>query len=166
MLGASDNVRSDGSESDYYHTASPASADYDVSADLKVTSNNNYAGVMGRVATGATTWYGAGYDSGSTRYEYFKAVAGSFTTLGTSSATLTVGNTYNVKLTMSGTTIGVVAPGWTPSTTDSAISAAGKAGLYTASGAGNGYYVDNLVGTDAGGGGTPAVKELALLGVG
>lgn len=121
-----------------------------MSADLFVASNSNYAGVTGRMDTSATTWYGAGYDNGNTRWEYFKAVTGSFTSLGTSSATLTVSSTYNVKLSMAGTTIKLIVDTvQLASTTDSAISATGKAGLYTASGSGNGYEPDNLVAADA-----------------
>lgn len=159
VQGSSDRVRSDGSEGDYYHTATPGSANYYGQEDLVWVSTNNYAGVIVRMDTSATTWYGAGYDSGNTRWELFKAVAGSFTTLGTSSASFTSG-THTIKLDVSGTGATVSLTFYvdtvstlTASDTDAnRITATNKVGFYTASGAGNGYQVDNLSGVDGTGG--------------
>lgn len=167
LVIASNRARSSGGEGDYYNNGTPGSADYDVSADLFVASNSNYAGVTGRASTTVVTWYGAGYDNGNTRWEFFKGVAGSFTTLDTSTATLTASNTYNVKLSMLGTTIKLIVDGVTLKTaTDSAIAAAGKSGCYSQSGAGSGYHIDNFLAADAGGGGGVTVRQLGALGVG
>ena len=154
----SNQASATGAEADYYHTATPGSANYFVQADLVCqTTPTSYAGVMLRTDTAATTWYGAGYDQGNARWELFRGSAGSFTTLGTSAATFSSG-TRTIKLTVSGTGatvslelfVGGVSTITASDTNASRITATGKAGLYTACNvsANNGYSVDTLSADD------------------
>lgn len=137
----------DSSETIYYHSGSPASADYTVKADfLKKDDSDGAQMVCGRMSTSANTFYAAQYTrsvSGSTAaWKLFKRVAGTFTQLGSSvNQTLTVDVAYEGKLSMSGSTIELYKEGsGTPSisTTDTSITAAGKSGLR-----GTGYVSTN-----------------------
>src|SRR3990167_3619960 len=104
---ASDRVRQSTTTSAYWHSGTPTSADYSVSADLfmkETSGGNNYAGVIGRVNTAANTFYMGRYaGEASDSWQLFKAVAGAFTQLGSDSAqSLTDETTYNVKMEMVG----------------------------------------------------------------
>ncbi len=118
----------------YYRSESPSSADYEVSADITNDGggSGDAAGVLGRCSTSASTWYMARLNSGN--FQLFKFVSGTATQLGSNVTTgyPTTGNTSNIKLSMSGSSIDMYANGGgSPiiSQTDSAISAAGQAGL-------------------------------------
>lgn len=117
----------------YYNDAAPAGADYSVTGNIFVVDNAvaSYPGVVGRVATGANTMYRAIYRQDATIWRLEKMVAGVLTTLGTDfSQVLTNSQTYALKLEMIGTAIKVYIDGVERiSVTDSAISAAGKAGV-------------------------------------
>lgn len=121
----------------YWHSGTPAGADYSVSADLftKTTDGGDGGtGVIGRVDTSANTFYMARYAGVAIDgWQLFKAVAGVFTQLGsTTTQSLTDETAYNVKLEMIGTAIKLYKEGSgsaTISSTDSSITAAGKAGL-------------------------------------
>lgn len=126
----------------YYHSGTPASADYSVSADIfaKETDGGTHnAGVVGRVNTGANTFYNARYLGQTTdAWQLFKFVAGVATQLGSSSTqSLTDETSYNVKLEMIGSSSTAVklykegSGSATISVTDSSspITAAGKAGI-------------------------------------
>jgi hypothetical protein len=135
----------------YYATTPPGSADYSVAADLVVVSANGSMGVAGRISTSADTMYFTRYNSAASRWELFSLVAGAATSLGTFSQALTVGNTYNVKLSMVGTAISVLIDGVSRiSVTNSAVTVAGRAGLRGTGGASGGtdatsYHLDNFV---------------------
>ena len=80
-------------------------------------------GVIGRAGTSSETYYLARYSATSARWELWKLVNSSSTTLGTYSQTLTAGSTYRVRLEMSGTTIRLYVDGVQQiSVTDSSIS--------------------------------------------
>lgn len=123
----------------YYHTATPPSADYSVSADIYEASNPAAyaAGVVGRLDTSAATGYMLRhqYSAGGTNdaWQLWRFVANSFTQLGSNSADpITTGTSARGELRMSGTTIaGYARGGTTPviSVTDSTITAVGKAGI-------------------------------------
>jgi hypothetical protein len=170
-----------GMGSAYLHSATPPSADYSVSVDIldasSGTAGQTYlAGPLGRGNGGANTFYHAHYNNTSTvrQWRLWKCVSGVFTQLGSSvSQTLTVGSTYNCRLTMSGTTISLTKENEaTPiiSVTDSAISTTGKAGLRVAAGTTPGdatlLQLDNFVGADLAGGSpttvTVTVGSLAM----
>jgi len=145
---------SDGGEGDYYNSTAPGNADETVSADLIVTSNNNYAGLLARFVD-SSNYYGAGYDNGNGWWEVFKVVGGSFTRIGSASATLTVSSTYAMAFSVIGTTLTLKIGGVTTvgPLTDSGVSGAGHCGLYSASNRGvNGYQMDNWVAADSTGG--------------
>lgn len=120
----------------YWHSGTPASADYSVSADLFFKETNggtSGAGPIGRVDTAANTFYHARYiGSTADAWQLYKFVAGATTLLGSSAQAITDETSHNCKLRMVGTTIEVYVDGGATaliSVTDSAIAAAGKAGL-------------------------------------
>lgn len=159
----------------YYHSGSPASADYTVSADLRAFDTDGgitYIGPVARMNTSATTWYQARYAGGSDdAWQLRKAVGGSYSSLGSTSQTFTNGDTRNVKLSVEGTTIEMFIDGsGTPlfSTTDSSITAAGKAGLLASGSVTNppesnirNMHLDNFSADDIGGGGPPTLTALS-----
>lgn len=127
--------RSGTNYSGYYTSAVPTSPDYSVQADLVFRSNiqNDYAGVIGRVATGSATFYGARWQQGNGNgswviYEYNN---GAFTSLATTAAaSRTVNQTNRLKLEMVGTAIKLYVDGvLTASATDATITAAGRGGI-------------------------------------
>ena len=147
----------------YWHSGTPSSADYSVSADLfakETDGGTALAGVIGRVSTAANTLYHARYSGDTTdSWQLYKAVAGTFTQLGSSSAqSLTDETAYNIKLEMIGTAIKLYKEGSgtaTISATDSAITAAGKAGIRMFHGAPSdtaGIHIDNFSADDVVGG--------------
>lgn len=154
----------------YYNTASPASADYSVSADIFVVNNANasYGGVAGRVVIGANTMYRAYYRQELTAWRLEKMVAGTPTTLGSDyTQSLTNSQTYTVKLEMIGTSIKLYVDGVERiSATDSDIAGAGKAAVmsYTS----GGQQPTSITATDigGGGGGGGGTGHLSLLGMG
>lgn len=118
----------------YQHAGTPAGADYTVAADItKLTGNtgNNRMGVCGRMQSGVRTMYFALYSHDLGNIRLLKDVAGTTTTLGTYSFTLT-GTPARLLLRMVGDQISVELNG-TPvigPVTDTSITTAGKAGVY------------------------------------
>jgi hypothetical protein len=164
--------RSNNNSALFWHAGSPASADYEVSADLFTKETDGGAsntGVVGRVDTTANTAYHARYGGSTTDgWQLFKIVGGTSTQLGsTSSQSLTDETTYAVKLKMVGTTIELFKEGSgsaTISVTDSAISAAGKSGIRfvgTAETNTAGLHIDNFSADDVGGATHPSSGALA-----
>jgi hypothetical protein len=118
----------------YQNSASPASADYSTFTDLKYTgagAPDPQYGPCGRMQSGASTFYAVIFRPGNSTIRLYKFVAGAATQLGsTYSMTPTVNQIYNVELRMAGTAIDVYLDGASIITsTDSAISTAGKAGI-------------------------------------
>lgn len=120
----------------YYASGSPASADYSVTANYRVYTSASdpftLAGVAGRINTAANTYYVFfGAKNQSTEWVLRKYVAGVSTDLDTYDATIAADTTYQIKLEMIGTSIKAYIDGVEVcSATDSAISAAGKAGVF------------------------------------
>jgi hypothetical protein len=150
----------------YYHSGTPASADYSVTANLWVKgfgTTNNSIGVIGRVDTATDTHYWTRVvritSGGSTRIQLWKVVNGTLTQLGGNvDQTWNDEEAHTLTLDMSGTTIRALVDGaQTHSSTDSAISAAGKAGIKAgaASSDTDGYHIDSWSADEAGGGGQP-----------
>lgn len=137
----------------YYNDADPASADYSVTVDIFVVNNAvaSYPGVVGRVATAANTMYRALYDQAEGRWELEKVVAGIITALDVPySQALANSQTYALKLEMIGTTIKAYIDGVERMIdTDTAISAAGKAGVLQYSS--SGQQVTSISAEDIGG---------------
>lgn len=141
----------------YWHSGSPASADYSVSADLfvKEPSTVGVFGVLGRVNTADSTFYIGQYEDNNDYWSLRKSVGGTITLLGSSAATLADETSYNDKLEMAGTAIKLYKEGEaTPliSVTDSSITAAGKAGIRFAPNATpsdtTGIHLDNFSATE------------------
>jgi hypothetical protein len=156
----------------YANSATPPSADYSVSADITFESSQtgtNLIGVCGRMASGAATLYHAQYNEVAGAWRLWKQVAGTFTQLGSDvSQTLTIGQTYNIKLEMIGTAIKLYRDGTVLiSATDSAITAAGSAGIRINRSGGtldnaHGFVLDNFVADAGSAGNTVAVPAGAL----
>jgi hypothetical protein len=150
-------ARGEFSTNNYRANWTPASADYDVEFDLYVAStevNNLYA--LGRIA-GTDSWYQAGFRNGSgNNWVLGKTISGSYTQLAAQAGTttLTVGQTYRVRLRMVGTTISLyVDDVLVHSVTDSSLTSAGNPGV-RANGTGTsnstGYHFDNMAAVDYG----------------
>jgi len=115
-----------------YSSAVPASADYQVGADVVVKSKlvGDAAGVVGRLDTTNAngTYYLARYRAA--QWELVKRVNGVETILGTYADRLVAGTSYRLRLDLQGTAIRVYVDGILRiSATDGAISAAGRAGV-------------------------------------
>ena len=117
----------------YYTSAVPTSADYTVEADLRLAGTevtNDIAGVVGRVNTGAATFYYARYEQANHSWNLHRVVNNTWTFLGSAPQTITSGTTYRLALDMTGTTIRVLVDGTQViSATDAGIAPAGRGGL-------------------------------------
>jgi hypothetical protein len=125
----------------YFASGTPTLADYQVSTDviLKTSLAGDYAGVVGRAqlsdTTGQGTRYLAAYSTDYAAWVLTKSIAGTASVLGQYSQTLTADRSYAVTLDMRGTTIRLLVDGVERlSATDSAIPAAGRAGVLLGSG--------------------------------
>ena len=122
-------------ESLYYADPTPGNADYYVETVMirKELNAGSIAGIAGRIDTGANTFYRAVYDQTFSQLRLYKRIAGIDTGLGTPYAfTWFDEASHTIRLTMTGTGIAVSLNGTDRVTaTDSAISAAGKGGMYT-----------------------------------
>lgn len=143
----------------YHHSGTPASAEYDVTVDFRVltTGETRAFGPAGRLSTSANTMYLARYSVANTRWEMLKIDAGSATSLGTFTQTLSADTTYTCKLEIRNATKKVYVDGVERiSSTDNAVTAAGKAGLRdgssTAGSDTTGHHVDNFLAADTSGG--------------
>lgn len=116
-----------------YVSGVPASPDYAVGADLYVKSNlvGGMAGVVGRLDTTTQTFYMARWEQATTNWNLVKSVNGTRTQLKSSGQpALTVGESYRVRLDMSGNQLTLSVNGvLVVSATDSAITSVGRAGI-------------------------------------
>ena len=161
ITGAS-RLRADASGNAVYrNTATPPSADYEVSADIYVnTTTDTNAGVIARCSSSAATFYYARW-RGTVGHQLFKFVSGTATQLGSTVATTySDGTTAQIKLRVEGTTISLYKDGEPSpiiSVTDSDITAAGFAGLYINNGGyTTGPHLDHWAAAALGGGDTTA----------
>jgi hypothetical protein len=113
----------------YYASGIPGVADYDAEAFMRYkTANTEFTGVCGRIDTAANTFYIARWTSDELQLRKF--VAGVDTSLGASAQSLTADQDFTLKLQMRGTSIKLFFNDVERiSVTDSAIAAAGRAGL-------------------------------------
>ena len=147
VITNANRIRGGATNGIYYASGTPASADYDVEADLFVASVAGAAGLLGRENTAAGTYYLLDYETGSTAWKLYAIVNGSTAASTSFSQTLTVGQTYHVRLAMRGSSItGYVNGTAVVSLTDSNITAAGKAGVYfgQADTDSTGFHLDTL----------------------
>lgn len=135
-------------------TDTPSSADYWVEADYIFLSNTTVqrCGVIGRASDAARTFYMAriyNIAASTSNVQLFKAVAGTFTQLG-SNYSISSSGTYTIRLDMSGSTIRALVNGVERiSVTDTSITAAGKIGLYHSGDTQShsnttGFHIDNF----------------------
>lgn len=128
----------------YFHSATPPSADYSVSCDLyRFDTFSVAAGPVARATgTSVATHYHVRYSSSAGAYQLYKYIAGVATQLGSNAtAAFGVGETHNLRLEVAGSSIAVYLDGAaTPvigPVADTAITAAGYAGLRSASASGH-----------------------------
>ena len=169
LISDANRVRLDGTTNSspaiYYASAVPGSANYDVEGVLRVLSQANHmSGIAARMDTSANTMYHARWNRNNQRLELVKVVAGGHTVTDFVSRSAGSGTDITIKLSVSGTTLNVYDGGALSlgPRTDSAISAAGRAGFYMEKQAGTPSntvqsHWDSIVATDdtAGGGGVP-----------
>lgn len=145
---ANRGINSDANPALFYRSETPSNANYIVSTDLYVVSDAGYQGVVGRIDTVTETFYMARYFQIAGAWQLYKFVSGVATQLGTNYVqSLSVASTYNVALKMDADQISLfvnsverIGP-----ITDTAITAAGKAGIRGRGGvAGAGYHYDNF----------------------
>jgi hypothetical protein len=124
----------------YYASAVPASADYAVQATVTLTTAASaLSGIAGRMDTTAQTFYLLRYNGAD--YQLYKFVAGTATVIGSYTAAESNGAVRVLKLVMFGTSIyGYVDGVLRIAVTDSAITAAGRAGVRL----GNTATIDSL----------------------
>lgn len=140
-----------------YNNGSPASAEYDVQADIITLSvTNGRADVAGRLDTAAQTYYLGGFNGNGDNWQLFKCVSGSFTSLGTYGDADSASRSRTVKLEIRDATKKVYVDGTERiSSSDNAITAAGKAGIrFDAQNTPDNtteHHVDNFSATDAAG---------------
>jgi hypothetical protein len=138
----------------YMCSVTPASAEYDVQADV-VSTINWCAGVSGRIVTADSDEYWCEYEN--SLWKLKKRDAGTDTTLATYSGDSPNGTTRTVKLEIRDATKKVYVGGVERiSSADNALTAAGQPGIYF-DGNSTGTQLDNWSSTDySGGGGTTA----------
>jgi len=101
-------INNDANLTVYYNDVIPAIADYDVTANITVLSQTGHAGVFARASTSAQTFYLARFHVGNAAWEIFRLYNGGATKLAFTAATLTTGQTYNLKFTVRTNTSGNV----------------------------------------------------------
>lgn len=160
----------------YYHSVSPPGADYPVSADiyaLTLPTAPHGTGIVGRLDTASDTYYRARYNAQALEWQLHKVVSGVTTQLGSGyGQTISTSTPYRLTLQMSGTSISLLVDGVTRvgPITDSAISAAGKAGVHftsntSASTNTTGVHLDNFTaGTNSLYAANPSASGGAVLG--
>ena len=140
----------------YYTSGVPGSANYDVTAIIRVVSNaDSVAGIAARMDTSATTYYTVEYDNyhgdAPAAWLLAKVVAGATTVLGSFVQTITVGQDYTVVLKCRDSLKEMYIDGvQRASSADNAIAAAGRVGIIIYSDvAGDpsiGYHVASITG--------------------
>ncbi|MDQ3541399.1 MAG: hypothetical protein M3440_11990 [Chloroflexota bacterium] len=129
----------------FYLPAVPASADYSVFCDYTIKTTIGHVGLAGRMVTSANTHYFVYADSANV-WVLAKRVDGLITVLNNSINSPSSG-TVALELRMTGTTIAFYVGGvLQASAVDSAITAAGRGGVRSASvnDANTGKHIDNL----------------------
>jgi len=148
------------SQSANYSSGVPATAEYDIEADLICLSNVGNVQICARM-DGNATMYMAGFFQGS-GWQLYKQVAGSFTLLDTDSTThgtsLTTSQTYELKFEVRDAAKKLFVDSVELlSSADNAITAKGKAGVRGSDGTSTtGHHLDNLTAYDPVVGGTKA----------
>lgn len=129
----------------YKSSVTPASAEYDVQADIRADINWSF-GVSGRIDDAVSDEYFAAYEN--SLWKLWKIDAGVVTTLATYTGDSPNGTTRTAKLEIRNATKKLFIDGVERiSSTDNAVTAAGKPGLY-GDGNSTGNWMDNWSSTD------------------
>ena len=152
-ISDANRLRSDSaSDSFFYTSGTPLSADYESRLEMVVMSSAvTVVGPCVRVSTSDTTGYIFFWNGQTGNLDLYKLVAGSATLLASGSGSITNGVTYVLKLQVVGTSIKCYVNHYLYfNTTDSSIAAAGRAGLWTSGAIGNstGQHADNFSASD------------------
>jgi hypothetical protein len=134
-----------------YASGSPATAEYDVQADVAQISAQGYIGVSARTSTSAATAYLCYWDHTNSRWHLEKVVSGSSTTLGTDYVGDAPSTNPVLKLQIRNNSQKVFLNGVERITaSDTEITAAGKAGVFwfDQSGGSTGRTLDNFTATN------------------
>lgn len=151
-LLASNRLRSSSISSVWLASGVPDSANYSVNATLRyLTAAGTSIGIVGRADNPAENCYIALYYRAGKKWELYKSVTGTLTSLGSYSQTLSAGVDYKLTLTMSGTTITLLVDDVSRvSVTDSAVSQPGRCGLWTngSTSSSTGIHIDRVWSSD------------------
>jgi hypothetical protein len=123
--------RSGTQDAAYYNSVTPSTPNYGVEADLVYKSGlgSDTAGIEGRIVAD-NTFYFAHYNQDGTCWSLFKEVAGVDTQLGTYVQSLTAGQSYRMRLAMSGTSISLSVDGVQRITVvDASVTGTGRGGV-------------------------------------
>lgn len=149
----------------YRYNDAPSSADYEVSADIHQVTNGATlnSGVMARLDSSAATGYMARYrpDTGT---QLFKFVGSTSAVQLGSTVAGAIANfeTLALKLSVNGSTIKVFKNGSEViSVTDTAITAAGFAGVWTSASDITGCHIDNFAAAALSGGGGSSIPAIS-----
>lgn len=144
---------SSGTAAYYRSDITPPSPDYSVSADITFASlvvNGPAVGVIARAVESASTHYEARYlssGSGNGSWQVRRLLAGTATTLSTASGSHQAGETKRVKFDLASSDLKLYVNGDpTPviATSDSSITAAGRAGIRNFNGSSSRYQLGNF----------------------
>lgn len=140
-----------------YYSWVPASAEYDVTVEMRCVSGVGNQGPAGRIDTSANTMYFARWDATAAGWQLFRIVSGTATQIGsTVSFSPTPGNDYTVLLEIRDATKRVLVGGVEQiSNSNNTITAAGKAGFRasTAVTTTTGFHINTLTAADPAGSG-------------
>lgn len=144
LLSASSNLKGGASGgSAAYASGVPASAEYDIEADI--VPGTSAVGIIGRVSTSTNTFYMASISSDGATMRLYKCLSGSYTELGS----YTISGSETLKLEIRDAAKKVYYGGVERiSSTDNSITDAGRAGIRF-SGWNSPPYLDNFKATDA-----------------
>lgn len=132
----------------YYASGVPPSADYRVRARIFIVTamTSDGTAVLGRMDTSANTFYSFRTQNSNTAILH-SMVAGSLSTLDSTTFNVSVGITYTLELRMVGTSIvGMIDWAQVVSATNSAVTAAGRAGvrLHDSQTSTTGFHMDSV----------------------
>ena len=144
----------------YRHTTATPSADYSVTGTfIRPYAGTAYGGICARLSSSAATFYMARYATLEGQLQLYKFVSGAVTLLGSRGSTLPINTPRTLRLEVIGSAIKVYENGSSTasiSVTDSAISAAGFAGIRLNE---SSLDLDSLVAEyESGGGATTSVS--------
>lgn len=135
----------------FYSSGVPAGAEYDVTSVIYIaTYTSSFAAATGRHSTSADTYYMA-RNPGAGAWNLQKSVAGTVSTLGTFSQTLSAGVSYTVQIQIRDATKKMFIDGVErASSSDNAITAAGRVGAIVVTAGSNTthHHLDSVTGTD------------------